>query len=108
MNKDAKTVVTLIALTLLIAFLPLFLLKDAEFGGSDNAGSQMVEEVAGGEYEPWFATVWETMTGGELPGEMETLFFCLQTGIGIGVIAYCFGYLAARKKYSLKNEITSA
>ena len=107
MNKNTKTVVILIALTLLVALLPLFLLKGAEFEGSDDAGSKMVEEVAGEEYEPWFAPVLETMIGGELPGEMETLFFCLQTGIGVGIIAYCFGYLAARKKYAGEKNILS-
>ena len=107
MKKNTKTVITLIALTLLIIFLPLLLLKGAEFEGSDGAGSEMVEEIAGEEFEPWFATVWETITGGELPGEMETLFFCVQTGIGVGVIAYCFGYLVARKKYSNERESTA-
>ena len=100
MKTNTKTVIALITLTLTIVFLPLFLLKDAEFGGSDDAGSRMVEEIAGKDYKPWFAPVLKTMIGGELPREMETLFFCLQTGIGVGVIAYCFGYLVARKKYS--------
>ena len=103
MKKDAKIVITIIALILLITFLPLFLLEGAEFGGSDNAGSEMVEEIAGEEFEPWFAPVLETMIGGELPGEVETLLFCIQTGIGVGIIAYCFGYLVARKKYSCER-----
>ena len=42
--------------------------------------------------------------GGELPGEVESLFFCLQTGLGVGVIAYGFGYLTARKKYAQKEQ----
>ena len=46
-----------------------------------------------------FATA-ETLLGGELPGEIESLLFCVQTGIGVGVLAYGFGYFAARKKYS--------
>ena len=39
-----KKVITLLVIILLIAFIPLFALKDAEFGGSDDAGSQVVEE----------------------------------------------------------------
>ena len=108
MKKDTKTVLILIVLTLSIVLLPLFLLQGAEFEGSDSAGSEMVEEVAGGEFEPWFAPILETMIGGELPAEMETLFFCIQTGIGVGVIAYCFGYLVARKKYSDEKNFTKA
>ena len=99
MKKRTNIVITLIAFVVLIALLPLFFLRGAEFEGSDGAGSAMVDEVSGGEYEPWFTPVLETMIGGELPGEMESLFFCIQTGIGVGVIAYCFGYLVARKKY---------
>ena len=41
----------------------------------------------------------EQLIGGELPGEVESLFFCVQTGLGVGVLAFGFGYLTARKKY---------
>ena len=97
--KRKTTVILLIVATILVALAPLFFIRGAEFEGSDGAGSEMVDEVTDGAYEPWFEPVLETLIGGELPGEMETLFFCLQTAIGVGVIAYCFGYLAARKKY---------
>ena len=33
----------------------------------------------------------ETLIGGELPGEVESLFFCIQTGIGVGIIAFIMG-----------------
>ena len=68
-------VVALLAAALLISLLPLFLLRGAEFGGSDDAGSQMVAEVTGREYEPWFTPVLESALGGELPGEVESLMF---------------------------------
>ncbi len=51
MSKTKKTVVTLIIVAVFIAFVPLFALKGAEFGGSDDAGSGMVEQIAGN-YEP--------------------------------------------------------
>lgn len=100
MSKTAKTVLALLALVIVLAVAPLFLRPDAEFGGSDDAGSRMVEEIRGGEYEPWFTPVLEQILGGELPGEVESLLFCVQTGIGVGVISFGFGYLVARKKYS--------
>lgn len=99
MSKNTKTVLLLLVLAVLIAIVPLFVVKGAAFGGSDDAGSQMVAEITGTEYEPWFTPVLETILGGELPGEVESLIFCLQTGIGVGVIAFGFGYLVARKKY---------
>ena len=92
-------VIALLAAALLISLLPLFLLPGAEFGGSDDAGSQMVEEVTGRAYEPWFTPVLETMLGGELPGEVESLMFCVQTGIGVGVIAFALGRWVERKKW---------
>ena len=97
-------VIALLAAALLIALLPLFLLPGAEFGGSDDAGSNMVAEVTGTEYEPWFTPVLETALGGELPGEVESLMFCVQTGIGVGVIAFVLGRWVERKKWMDKKE----
>ena len=104
MSKNQKIAVASLLAVLVIALVPLFALKGAEFGGSDDAGSQMVATIRGEGYEPWFTPVLEQLIGGELPGEVESLFFCLQTGIGVGVIAFGFGYLVARKKYSGKAE----
>ncbi len=104
MKKNRTLVLTAIVLALLIALVPLFALKGAEFGGSDDAGSDMVAQITGAEYEPWFTPVLEQMIGGELPGEVESLFFCVQTGIGVGIVAFGFGYLVARKKYSNSED----
>lgn len=98
MSKNTKTVVILLALAVLIAAVPLFALKGAEFGGSDDAGSVMVEEIHG-EYTPWFTPVLETALGGELPGEIESLIFCIQTGIGVGVIAFVMGRFVERRRW---------
>ncbi len=103
MSKTKKTVVALIIVAVLIAFVPLFALKGAEFGGSDDAGSGMVEQIAGN-YEPWFTPVLETAIHGELPGEVESLLFCLQTGIGVGIIAFLMGRLVERKKWTNGKE----
>ena len=54
MSKNTKTVLILLVIAALIAIVPLFARKGASFGGSDDAGSVMVEEVRGEEYEPWF------------------------------------------------------
>ncbi len=91
------TVIALIVAIILIAFIPLFLLKNAEFGGSDDAGSSVVEEVDSG-YEAWAAPVLEEIIGGELPGEVESLLFCIQTGIGVGILAFFMGRFVERKK----------
>ena len=77
-KKNTKTVIILLVIAVLIAAIPLFALKDAEFGGSDDAGSVMIEEIEM-EYTPWFTPVLETALGRELPGEVESLIFCIQT-----------------------------
>lgn len=100
MTKNKKTVYILLVIVLFIAVVPLFALKGAEFGGSDDAGSKVVTQIMGEDYQPWFTPILETAIGGELPGEIESLLFCTQTGIGVGILAYSFGYLVARKKYS--------
>lgn len=102
MTKTKKTVISLLIVAALIALIPLFTLKGAEFGGSDDAGSKVVSEITGTEYEPWFKPVMETWIGGELPGEVESLLFCVQTGIGVGVIAFLMGRLVERHK--IENE----
>lgn len=93
-----KTVLIAVTAIFLIAMIPLFVLKDAEFGGSDDAGSQVVEEVDSA-YEPWAAPVLEKLLGHELPGEVESLFFCVQTGIGVGIIAFIMGRFVERRKW---------
>jgi len=95
-------VIVLLIVCLLLAVIPLFALKGAEFGGSDDAGGEMISEVIGEEYEPWFTPIAETLIGGELPGEIESLLFCVQTGIGVGVIAFVMGRFVERKKWQNK------
>lgn len=93
-----KTVIALIIAALLIALIPLFALKNAQFGGSDDAGSVVVEEVDSS-YEPWATPILEKILGRELPGEVESMFFCVQTGIGVGIIAFIMGRMVERKKW---------
>ncbi|MCI8746535.1 MAG: cobalt transport protein CbiN [Lachnospiraceae bacterium] len=103
-NNKKKLTVALLFAAALIIIIPLFALKGAEFGGSDDAGSVMVEEISG-KYEPWFTPVLEQALNGEIPGEIESLVFCIQTGIGVGIIAFFMGRLVERKhQESLRNK----
>ena len=98
-----KKVIVLLVLVLLIAFIPLFALKDAEFGGSDDAGSEVVAEVDSG-FEPIAEPILEKMLGHELPGEVESLLFCVQSSIGVGIMAFFMGRFVERKKLGKDNE----
>ncbi|MDD3279013.1 MAG: cobalt transport protein CbiN [Lachnospiraceae bacterium] len=104
MKKSRKgLVIILLIAAVCIALIPLFTLKGAEFGGSDDAGSEVVSEVDP-TYESWATPLLEVMIGGELPGEVESLFFCLQTGIGVGIIAFFMGRLVERKKLGKEDQ----
>ncbi|WP_230398040.1 energy-coupling factor ABC transporter substrate-binding protein [Novisyntrophococcus fermenticellae] len=102
-KKRTGLVVFLLIAAICIALIPFFALRGAAFGGSDDAGSEVVAEVNKG-YEPWFTPILETAIGGELPGEVESLFFCVQTGIGVGIMAYCMGRLVERKKLGKEDQ----
>ena len=103
-KKDKKLVGILLIVAILIAVIPFLALKGAEFGGSDDAGSVMVEESRGDAYEPWATPILEKYLGGEIPGEIESLLFCVQTGIGVGIIAFLAGRFYERKKMEKKDE----
>lgn len=102
-KSNKKIVIVLLIIAALMVFAPLFTLKGAEFGGSDDAGSVMIEEI-NGSYTPWFTPVLETFIHGELPGEVESLLFCLQTGIGVGILAFCMGRMVERKKWTDQEQ----
>ena len=91
------TVIAWILVIVLVAFVPLFMLKDAEFGGSDDAGSQVVEQVDSG-FTPIAEPIFEKLLGHEIPGEVESLLFCIQSSIGVGIIAFVMGRFVERKK----------
>ncbi|MCC2254471.1 cobalt transport protein CbiN [Ruminococcus sp. CLA-AA-H200] len=107
MTKNAKIVFILLASAVLIAAAPLFILRGAQFGGSDDAGSVMIEDIEG-EYTPWFTPVLETALDGEVPGEVESLIFCIQTGIGAGVIAFFMGRFVERRKWQKATGMENA
>jgi cobalt/nickel transport protein len=98
MSKTKSKVLVLLIIVVLIAIIPLFALKGAEFGGSDDAGSVAISQITGKEYTPWFTPIMETAIGGELPGEIESLLFCVQTGIGVGILAFFMGRFVERTK----------
>ncbi len=104
MSKTKTKVIVLLIIVALIVIVPLFALKGAEFGGSDDAGSVAISQITGKEYTPWFTPVMEKAIGGELPGEIESLLFCVQTGIGVGVFAFFMGRFVERSKHEKEQK----
>ncbi len=94
-----STVITLFIVILAIVVVPLFIKKDAEFGGSDDAASGLIEELKPG-YEPWAESLYEPPSG-----EIESLLFSCQALIGGLVVGYYFGVNS--KKKAKQDEASS-
>ena len=91
MNKTAKTNLILLFIVALICVVPLLMVTDSEFGGADGEAEEMIQAI-NPDYEPWFEPVFEP------PGnETESLLFCLQAALGVGVICYFIGYMKGKK-----------
>ena len=82
----------LIALVVIIAALPLWLLPNAEFGGADGQAEEVVQELNPG-YQPWFEPILEPASG-----EVESLLFALQAAIGAGVVGFVLGRMTKSDK----------
>lgn len=68
--------------------------NDSEFGGADDAGGEIVEEVDP-DYEPWTNGIWGDY---ELPGETESMLFALQAAIGAIIIGFFIGRYTRNKE----------
>ncbi|MDD3233147.1 MAG: cobalt transport protein CbiN [Candidatus Methanomethylophilus sp.] len=78
----------------------------SEFGGSDDAGGDIIADENGGSYTPWTHGIWG---GYELPSETESFLFALQAAIGAVIIGFFIGYTYARNKFRVgdKEEIAA-
>ena len=88
----------LILLVVLLAIVPLFMNRGAEFGGADGQAEEVITQI-NPDYQPWFSSVWEPPSG-----EIESLLFALQAALGAGFIGYYIGYVRGRKK-AVEREI---
>lgn len=83
MTARANTL--LLGLAALIVAAPLMLAPDAQFGGTDDAASQVVA-ASNPAYEKWTGPLWQP------PGkEVESALFALQAAFGAGILGYVIG-----------------
>ncbi|MBO8163218.1 MAG: energy-coupling factor ABC transporter substrate-binding protein [Brevibacillus sp.] len=74
----------------MLAVVPLLIVNDSEFGGSDGLAEEAVGELAP-DYKPWMEPLFEP------PGtETESLLFAVQAALGAGVIGYAIGLYRGR------------
>lgn len=95
--KKSTLVIVLLIVCALIAIVPLAVIHNSEFGGSDGEAESIIAEIAP-EYEPWAENILEPPGG-----ETESLLFCLQAGAGAGIVGFGFGWLIARSKYKKES-----
>lgn len=107
MSKNTILVLVLLLLCVAIAVVPLLTMgSTAEFGGSDDQAGTLIEEIEP-EYDVWTGSLIEkAFAGGELPGEIESLLFCLQAALGSGIFFFCLGRLTMRSK--MRKQMTAA
>ena len=64
-------------LAIALAIVPLFIARNAEFGGADAQAEKAITKIKP-EYTPWFSPLWKP------PGrEIESFLFAMQAAIGI-------------------------
>ncbi|KJS79746.1 MAG: cobalamin biosynthesis protein CbiN [Peptococcaceae bacterium BICA1-8] len=75
----------LLLLVILLAVVPLLIIKDSEFAGADGLAEEAILEVSP-HYKPWFSNFWEPPGG-----ETESLLFSVQAALGAGFLGYYIG-----------------
>ncbi len=63
---------------------------ESEFGGTDAAVTEMLEETGA---EPWFEPI-----APPAGGEIESGLFAMQAALGSGILFYCLGRLSGKRK----------
>ncbi|AET70006.1 cobalt transport protein [Desulfosporosinus orientis DSM 765] len=96
MKLFTKNMIILVVVVVL-AIVPLFIARGAEFGGADGQAEEAIMEL-NANYTPWFKALWEPPSG-----EIESLLFALQAAVGSGFVFYYIGY-SKGKQVSNKRE----
>ena len=81
----------LLGVAAVIAVVPLLLPAGGAFRGSDDQGTEAIAALAPG-YQPWISPLWTPPSG-----EVESLLFALQAGLGAGLMGYYVGFRRGRQ-----------
>ncbi|MGE5583090.1 MAG: energy-coupling factor ABC transporter substrate-binding protein [Bacillota bacterium] len=93
-NRAKRILINVILIVMVLGLMlaPLFMAKNAEFGGADIRAKEALSEIKPG-FKPWFNPIFAPQSG-----EVETFFFALQSALGAGLIGYFLGYMQGRAK----------
>jgi len=98
-KKMLKKNLFLALIVVLLAVVPLFIRKNAKFGGADDKARAAINQIDTN-YKPWFSPIWTPPSG-----EISSLLFSLQAALGAGFIGYYFGYAKGKKVIKKSEEI---
>jgi cobalt/nickel transport protein len=79
-----------LAIVVSIFVLPFIISSGASFGGSDDQGSQAIEQIDPG-HQVWFQSLWQP------PPETASLLFAVQAAIGASIIGYFIGTIRGKR-----------
>ena len=88
-----EVVVGIVLLVFIGAFAYVSSVGNHEWSGSDDQAGNVINELTGGTYQPWFHSLWEPPSS-----EIESLLFALQAALGSIIIGYFLGYYRAMAK----------
>ncbi|MFM5979898.1 MAG: energy-coupling factor ABC transporter substrate-binding protein [Sphaerospermopsis kisseleviana] len=81
-----------------LAFAPLILVRNTDFGGADDKAKTAISQIQPA-YQPWFQSIFEPPSG-----EVASLLFSAQAAIGAGVIGYAIGLYKGRSQQQKHEE----
>ncbi len=91
-RKDIIMLLIVVAL----AVVPLVIVKTPAEGdiflGADDKASALIGTISPG-YQPWFEPIWTPPSG-----EIASLLFAVQAGLGCGFLGYYVGLSVGRKR----------
>ncbi len=90
----------ILAIVTILGFCAMFLATvylrgDAEFGGSDEAGSAQIANLTGIPKEEFVPVVWQWIPPGVA---IESALFAIQAAAGGIIVGWVFGYWTGQKK----------
>jgi cobalt/nickel transport protein len=81
-----------------LAVLPIVLIRDAEFGGADDQAQKAIAEIHPG-YDRWFQPVFEPPSS-----EIASFLFATQAALGAGVVGYAIGLYKGRSQTAASKD----
>lgn len=90
--KINRKQIILIAVMVALFVAPFLLNSGAEFSGSDDQGTRLIQQIQSG-FKPWAKPIWEPPSS-----EIQSLLFSVQAGLGALIIGYYVGVMRSNRE----------